>query len=53
MWPAASLELTPVDKIFVRMGARDNIVTGQVKCAACWSSDSGGQHAALARKTHT
>ena len=28
--PAASLELTPVDRIFVRMGARDNIVTGQV-----------------------
>lgn len=28
--PAASLELTPVDRIFVRMGARDNIVSGQV-----------------------
>ena len=51
--PAASLELTPVDKIFVRMGARDNIVTGQVKRAACLSSDSGEQHAALAQKTHT
>lgn len=29
--PAASLELTPVDKIFVRMGARDHILTGQVR----------------------
>lgn len=28
--PAESLELTPVDAIFVRMGARDAIMTGQV-----------------------
>jgi len=27
--PAESLELTPVDKIFVRMGAKDRIVCGQ------------------------
>lgn len=28
--PAESLEMTPVDAIFVRMGARDAIMTGQV-----------------------
>ena len=28
--PAKSMELTPVDAIFVRMGARDSIVQGQV-----------------------
>jgi DNA mismatch repair ATPase MutS len=28
--PAKSLELTPADAIFVRMGARDSIVSGQV-----------------------
>lgn len=28
--PAESLELTPVDAIFVRMGARDAIMSGQV-----------------------
>ena len=28
--PARSLELTPVDAIFVRMGARDSIMSGQV-----------------------
>ncbi len=28
--PAARLELTPVDKVFVRMGAHDHIFTGQV-----------------------
>ena len=27
--PAESMELTPVDRIFVRMGARDKIVCGQ------------------------
>ena len=27
--PADSLEMTPVDAIFVRMGARDAIMTGQ------------------------
>ena len=27
--PAASLELTPVDAVFVRMGARDAILLGQ------------------------
>lgn len=27
--PAESMELTPVDAVFVRMGARDNIVAGQ------------------------
>ena len=30
--PAESLELTPVDAIFVRMGARDAIMSGQVLC---------------------
>ena len=29
--PAESLELTPVDAIFVRMGARDAIMSGQVR----------------------
>ena len=29
--PAKSLRLTPVDAIFVRMGARDSIVSGQVR----------------------
>ncbi len=28
--PAESLEMTPVDAIFVRMGARDAIMSGQV-----------------------
>ena len=28
--PAESLELSPVDAIFVRMGARDAIMSGQV-----------------------
>lgn len=28
--PAETLELTPVDAIFVRMGARDAIMSGQV-----------------------
>ena len=28
--PAKSMELTPADAIFVRMGARDSIVQGQV-----------------------
>lgn len=28
--PAKSMELTPADAIFVRMGARDSIVSGQV-----------------------
>ena len=32
--PADSLEMTPVDAIFVRMGARDAIMTGQ----ACLSN---------------
>ena len=32
--PAESLELTPVDAIFVRMGARDAIMSGQVQCLA-------------------
>lgn len=32
--PADSLELTPVDAIFVRMGARDAIMSGQVGCPA-------------------
>ncbi|XP_028548728.1 DNA mismatch repair protein MSH6-like [Dendrobium catenatum] len=27
--PAESFELSPVDRIFVRMGARDHIITGQ------------------------
>ena len=27
--PAKSLSLTPVDAVFVRMGARDSILTGQ------------------------
>lgn len=27
--PAESFELTPVDRIFVRMGARDHIMAGQ------------------------
>ena len=31
--PAESLELTPVDAIFVRMGARDAIMSGQVRCS--------------------
>lgn len=34
--PAASLELTPVDKIFVRMGARDSILTGQARTLSLW-----------------
>jgi hypothetical protein len=29
--PAESFELTPVDAIFVRMGARDAIMSGQVR----------------------
>ena len=29
--PAESLELTPVDAVFVRMGARDAIMSGQVR----------------------
>lgn len=29
--PADSLEMTPVDAIFVRMGARDAIMSGQVQ----------------------
>ena len=29
--PAKSLELTPVDAIFVRTGARDSIISGQVR----------------------
>ncbi len=33
--PAKSLNLTPADAIFVRMGARDSIVSGQV-----WSTPS-------------
>lgn len=27
--PAESFELSPIDRIFVRMGARDNIMAGQ------------------------
>lgn len=27
--PAESLELSPADRIFVRMGAKDNIMSGQ------------------------
>lgn len=27
--PAAELDLTPVDQVFVRMGARDHIMAGQ------------------------
>jgi hypothetical protein len=36
--PAQSLELTPVDAIFVRMGARDAIMTGQARKfeLKCW-----------------
>ena len=29
--PAASLEMSPVDAIFVRSGARDAIMSGQVR----------------------
>ena len=33
--PAESLALTPVDAIFVRMGARDAIMSGQVRAPGC------------------
>ena len=29
--PARSFELSPVDAIFVRMGARDSVMSGQVR----------------------
>ena len=38
--PAESLELTPVDAIFVRMGARDAIMSGQV---LLWSLLAAGR----------
>lgn len=57
--PAQSLHLSPVDAVFVRMGARDNIMAGQstffvelnetsmMVCETCccvWSCMIGGQH---------
>ena len=39
--PAESLELTPVDAIFVRMGARDAIMSGQVLCFSSGLAHAG------------
>lgn len=42
--PAESLELTPVDAIYVRMGARDRIMLGQSTFLVELSETSAALH---------